>query len=173
MTAAAPPPAPEPPWALLAELTHGCPLRCSYCSNPTKLVSRSAELSGAEWADVFRQAGDLGVVQTHLSGGEPLLRRDLRAVTQRVAAGQSMNEAAQGTWLPPTFAALPGWEDSSALAGESLVAAAELFESQAQAELKLLRAVAPAAAFITVLLIVGFLFSATMLPLVGIIETLT
>ncbi|MEI5097578.1 pyrroloquinoline quinone biosynthesis protein PqqE [Streptomyces sp. PmtG] len=81
-------PTPDPPWALLAELTHGCPLRCAYCSNPVKLVGRSAELTGDEWADVFAQAGDLGVVQTHLSGGEPLLRRDLpRIVAAADAAG--------------------------------------------------------------------------------------
>ncbi|MFI1363983.1 pyrroloquinoline quinone biosynthesis protein PqqE [Streptomyces griseochromogenes] len=68
---------PEPPWALLAELTHACPLRCGYCSNPVELTRRSAELTTEQWAGVFRQAGELGVVQTHLSGGEPLLRRDL------------------------------------------------------------------------------------------------
>ena len=66
-----------PPWALLAELTHGCPLHCAYCSNPLELVRRSAELRTDEWAEVMRQAGELGVVHTHLSGGEPLLRRDL------------------------------------------------------------------------------------------------
>ncbi|MCX4910857.1 pyrroloquinoline quinone biosynthesis protein PqqE [Streptomyces sp. NBC_00878] len=66
-----------PPWALLAELTHGCPLHCAYCSNPVELVRGSAELRTGEWADVMRQAGELGVVHTHLSGGEPLLRRDL------------------------------------------------------------------------------------------------
>ncbi|MDN3293872.1 pyrroloquinoline quinone biosynthesis protein PqqE [Streptomyces ficellus] len=69
-----------PPWALLAELTHGCPLRCPYCSNPLELTARSAELTAGQWADVFRQAAALGVVQTHLSGGEPLLRRDLDAI---------------------------------------------------------------------------------------------
>lgn len=46
-----------PPWALLAELTHGCPLHCAYCSNPLELVRRSAELRTDEWADVMRQAG--------------------------------------------------------------------------------------------------------------------
>ncbi|GAA0950293.1 pyrroloquinoline quinone biosynthesis protein PqqE [Nonomuraea longicatena] len=67
----------NPPWAMLAELTHGCPLRCPYCSNPTELVSRTAELSTAEWQRVFAEAGALGVVHAHLSGGEPLMRRDL------------------------------------------------------------------------------------------------
>ncbi|MCX5414339.1 pyrroloquinoline quinone biosynthesis protein PqqE [Streptomyces sp. NBC_00059] len=73
-------PKPPPPWALLAELTHACPLHCGYCSNPLELTRRSRELTAAQWADVFRQAADLGVLQTHLSGGEPLLRRDLEAV---------------------------------------------------------------------------------------------
>ncbi|MEW1923200.1 pyrroloquinoline quinone biosynthesis protein PqqE [Streptomyces sp. NPDC088360] len=93
----------EPPWALLAELTHGCPLRCLYCSNPTELVARTAELTAGQWGDVMRQAADIGVVQTHLSGGEPLLRRDLAEIvtaadsagihTQLVTSGVGLHEA--------------------------------------------------------------------------------
>jgi len=80
--------APAPPWALLAELTHACPLHCPYCSNPLELVRRSRELSTEEWTDILRQAGELGVVHTHLSGGEPLLRPDLAAiVTAAESAG--------------------------------------------------------------------------------------
>ena len=65
------------PMAMLAELTHRCPLACPYCSNPVELTRVQAELTTAEWADVFRQAADLGVLQVHLSGGEPASRRDL------------------------------------------------------------------------------------------------
>jgi pyrroloquinoline quinone biosynthesis protein E len=65
------------PVAMLTELTHRCPLQCPYCSNPTSLARRSDELSTAEWADIFRQAADLGVLQVHLSGGEPTARTDL------------------------------------------------------------------------------------------------
>ncbi|MET9563722.1 MULTISPECIES: pyrroloquinoline quinone biosynthesis protein PqqE [Streptomyces] len=72
---------PPPPWALLSELTHACPLHCGYCSNPLELTRRSRELSAAQWADVFRQAAELGVLHTHLSGGEPLLRPDLAEIT--------------------------------------------------------------------------------------------
>ncbi|MEU9454970.1 pyrroloquinoline quinone biosynthesis protein PqqE [Streptomyces sp. NPDC048277] len=96
------PAAAEPPWALLAELTHSCPLRCGYCSNPVRLISRSAELDTGEWSEVFRQAGELGAVQTHLSGGEPLLRRDLPELvaaadtaglyTQLVTSGIGLSE---------------------------------------------------------------------------------
>lgn len=68
---------PPPPLALLAELTHRCPLACPYCSNPLDLIARDNELDTATWARVFQQAADLGVLQLHLSGGEPAARRDL------------------------------------------------------------------------------------------------
>lgn len=70
------------PWALLAELTHACPLHCPYCSTPLGLVRRDAELGTGDWARVLTEAAALGVVQAHLSGGEPLLRRDLPEITR-------------------------------------------------------------------------------------------
>jgi pyrroloquinoline quinone biosynthesis protein E len=65
------------PLGLLAELTHRCPLRCPYCSNPLTLDARRDELDTATWARVLREAAALGVLQVHLSGGEPGARRDL------------------------------------------------------------------------------------------------
>lgn len=65
------------PMAMLAELTHRCPLACPYCSNPVELTRQAGELTTEEWASAFRQAADLGVLQVHLSGGEPASRRDL------------------------------------------------------------------------------------------------
>ena len=65
------------PFGLLAELTYRCPLGCAYCSNPLNLADYSDELTTDEWRRVLAEANDLGVLQCHLSGGEPLLRRDL------------------------------------------------------------------------------------------------
>jgi pyrroloquinoline quinone biosynthesis protein E len=65
------------PFGLLAELTYGCPLHCPYCSNPLELAAYADELTTAEWLRVLAEARELGVLQLHLSGGEPLLRRDL------------------------------------------------------------------------------------------------
>jgi len=65
------------PYTLVAELTYRCPLRCSYCSNPTDWAKRKNELDTAAWLRVFREAEDLGVVGLNLTGGEPILRRDL------------------------------------------------------------------------------------------------
>ena len=80
MTAHAAPP-PAPPIGLLVELTHRCPLGCPYCSNPLKLDPRDDELDTATWARVFGEAAALGVLQVHLSGGEPGARRDLVEIT--------------------------------------------------------------------------------------------
>jgi len=69
------------PLGLLAELTHRCPLGCPYCSNPLALEQPATELDAATWAEVFRQAAAMGVLQVHLSGGEPGARRDLEDIT--------------------------------------------------------------------------------------------
>jgi len=79
----------EPPLALLAELTHRCPLRCPYCSNPLKLERASDELTEAEWRRVLGEAAALGVLQVHFSGGEPMARRDLVALIGE-AAGRGL-----------------------------------------------------------------------------------
>ena len=65
------------PLGLLAELTHRCPLGCPYCSNPLALDPRADELDTQTWARVFEEAAGVGVLQVHLSGGEPGARRDL------------------------------------------------------------------------------------------------
>ena len=70
------------PFGLLAELTYRCPLHCPYCSNPLELAAYRDELSTAEWQRVLTEARELGVLQLHLSGGEPLLRRDLAEIVR-------------------------------------------------------------------------------------------
>ena len=65
------------PLGLVAELTYRCPLRCPYCSNPVELAAYAGELTTREWCRVLDEARELGVLQVHLSGGEPLARRDL------------------------------------------------------------------------------------------------
>jgi pyrroloquinoline quinone biosynthesis protein E len=65
------------PLALIAEITHRCPLHCVYCSNPLRMAATAGELSTQEWVRVFQQASKLGVLHLHLSGGEPLARADL------------------------------------------------------------------------------------------------
>ena len=65
------------PLALIAELTHRCPLHCVYCSNPLELQARNLELATEDWSRVFREAAALGVLQADFTGGEPLTRPDI------------------------------------------------------------------------------------------------
>lgn len=76
---------PANPFSLIAELTHRCPLHCLYCSNPIKMKKAEDELSTEEWICVFRQAASMGVLHLHLTGGEPLVRKDL---PELIAAGR-------------------------------------------------------------------------------------
>ncbi|GAA0577953.1 pyrroloquinoline quinone biosynthesis protein PqqE [Craurococcus roseus] len=86
-----------PPLGLLAELTHRCPLRCPYCSNPVELHRASRELDAATWGRIFAEASDLGVLQVHLSGGEPTARRDLPEIIRlAVSAGLYTNLITSG-----------------------------------------------------------------------------
>jgi pyrroloquinoline quinone biosynthesis protein E len=73
------------PFGLLAELTYACPLHCPYCSNPLGLSGYSDELTTQEWLRVLDEARQLGVLQLHLSGGEPLQRRDLTEITRHAS----------------------------------------------------------------------------------------
>lgn len=92
--------APAPPLALLAELTHRCPLACPYCSNPVELHRASSELDTATWGRVFDEAAALGALQVHLSGGEPTARRDIAAIVAHAArAGLYTNLITSGVTL--------------------------------------------------------------------------
>ena len=70
------------PLAVLAELTHRCPLQCPYCSNPVELERGGAELTTDEWKRVLSELAAIGVLQIHFSGGEPTARKDLVELVQ-------------------------------------------------------------------------------------------
>jgi len=91
------------PLALIAEITHRCPLHCVYCSNPLQMVGAKAELSTEEWIRVFQEAGRLGILHLHLTGGEPAARTDLKELiagahaaglyTNLITSGLGVSEA--------------------------------------------------------------------------------
>jgi pyrroloquinoline quinone biosynthesis protein E len=88
------------PFGILAELTYECPLHCPYCSNPLDLGNRRDELSAAEWERILAEGAELGALQAHLSGGEPLLRRDITQIVQAAsAAGLYTNLITSGLGL--------------------------------------------------------------------------
>lgn len=71
------------PMAVLLEITHRCPLQCPYCSNPLELDRPNSELTTEEWHRVLGELADLGVLQVHFSGGEPVARPDLPELVAR------------------------------------------------------------------------------------------
>jgi PqqA peptide cyclase len=88
------------PLALIAEVTHRCPLHCVYCSNPLELAATQSELSTAEWTSVFQQSGKLGMLHAHFTGGEPLARPDLvELIAAARAAGLYTNLITSGLGL--------------------------------------------------------------------------
>ncbi|MEP4198010.1 MAG: pyrroloquinoline quinone biosynthesis protein PqqE [Aliishimia sp.] len=92
----------DAPLAMLAELTHRCPLACPYCSNPQELTVKDSELTTQQWGDIFKQAADMGVLQLHISGGEPASRRDLvELVAAAQNAGLYTNLITSGIGLTP------------------------------------------------------------------------
>jgi PqqA peptide cyclase len=91
------PASPANPLALIAELTHRCPLHCVYCSNPVELTSRAEELPTEIWSRVFREAAEAGVLQADLTGGEPLARTDILDLVRTArAAGLYVNLITSG-----------------------------------------------------------------------------
>jgi pyrroloquinoline quinone biosynthesis protein E len=91
------------PLALIAEITHRCPLHCVYCSNPVELAAASSELSTKEWIDILQQSGKLGMLHAHFTGGEPLARPDLTdLIAGARAAGLYTNLITSGIGLAET-----------------------------------------------------------------------
>ena len=88
------------PVAVLLEVTHRCPLQCPYCSNPVELDKPKAELSTEEWVRVLNEMADLGVLQVHFSGGEPMARKDIVELVQAATdAGLYSNLITSGVTL--------------------------------------------------------------------------
>ena len=83
------------PVGLLAELTHRCPLQCSYCSNPLERERVNKQLTTEEWCSAMTQAGEMGILQVHLSGGEPTARKDLEQIVE-------MGDEREGAWPSET-----------------------------------------------------------------------
>src|SRR5258708_34380270 len=89
------------PLALIAEVTHRCPLHCVYCSNPLQMIAAKAELSTQDWVRVFQEARALGILHLHLTGGEPVARPDLVELVESAHdAGLYSNLITSGIGLP-------------------------------------------------------------------------
>jgi PqqA peptide cyclase len=127
------------PLALIAELTHRCPLHCVYCSNPLELQGRASELSTEMWARVFREAAEAGVLQADFTGGEPLARTDIVELVRAArAVGLYVNLITSG--LPLDEAKLASLEEAGldhiqlSFQGADAETAAEISDTKSHAQ---------------------------------------
>jgi GTP 3',8-cyclase len=84
---------------LRVSVTDRCNLRCAYCMPPdgVPLAWRRDILSYEEIAEVVRAAADAGVVKVRLTGGEPLVRRNLVGLVAMLAEIEGVRELAMTT----------------------------------------------------------------------------
>jgi pyrroloquinoline quinone biosynthesis protein E len=72
-------------------------MHCVYSSNPLAMRSRDVELRTEDWKHLIEEAAALGCWHLHLTGGEPLLRRDLEELVRAGrAAGLYVNLITSG-----------------------------------------------------------------------------
>ncbi|MEN0111993.1 MAG: GTP 3',8-cyclase MoaA [Planctomycetota bacterium] len=84
---------------LRVSVTDRCNLRCRYCmpAEGVPLAPRDELLDFDELTRVVRVAASLGVRQVRLTGGEPLVRRDLPGLVRRVAGVAGIDDLALTT----------------------------------------------------------------------------
>lgn len=104
-------PRPEPPLRPVGaklELTYACNLRCGFCytDSPRRTLERAQDLTDDEWNRVVSDTIATGVVEAVVTGGEPLLRKDLAlAVLERLdATGIATTMNTNGWFVDPAVA---------------------------------------------------------------------
>jgi cyclic pyranopterin phosphate synthase len=83
---------------LRVSVTDRCNLRCSYCMpEDVVFMDRSELLSFEEIAHFVRVAAPLGIDKIRLTGGEPLMRRDLPRLVRMLAAIDGIRDVGMTT----------------------------------------------------------------------------
>ena len=94
---------PERPIGAKLELTYHCNLRCGFCytDSPRRTLARSVEMDDEQWRRIVSQAVELGLIEAVVTGGEPLLRRELtlETVERLTAAGMMVTLNTNGWFL--------------------------------------------------------------------------
>jgi cyclic pyranopterin phosphate synthase len=84
---------------LRISVTDRCNLRCVYCMPEAGLpwIPKAEVLTYEEIAQLVEAAASVGVRSIRLTGGEPLVRRDLAELVRRLAAIDGINDIALST----------------------------------------------------------------------------
>ncbi len=79
---------------LRISVTDRCNLRCIYCM-PSQGISRREKIHFLSYEDILKivhAAADLGILKVRLTGGEPLVRKGLGQLIQRIKAVEGVEE---------------------------------------------------------------------------------
>lgn len=84
---------------LRVSVTDKCNLRCTYCMPEGGLhwLARDEILSYEEIVEIVRAAASVGVRSIRLTGGEPLVRRDLHRLVRAIAGIDGIDDIALST----------------------------------------------------------------------------
>jgi GTP 3',8-cyclase len=84
---------------LRISVTDRCNLRCRYCMPPegVQLLPREAILSFDEIFEVAQAAANIGFIKLRLTGGEPLVRRDIEVLVEMLAGIETIQDLAMST----------------------------------------------------------------------------
>lgn len=90
---------------LRLSVTDRCNLRCRYCMPESGIVKKehSQILTGEEMLAAVRICSSLGINKVRVTGGEPLLRKDIVNLCRGIASTPGINElclTTNGTMLP-------------------------------------------------------------------------
>ena len=82
---------------LRLSLTERCTLKCAYCRASEGICPKKGELTGDEFLRIVSAFAKVGVNKVRLTGGEPMLRRDLLSIISGIRAIPQIQEITMTT----------------------------------------------------------------------------
>ena len=82
---------------LRLSVTERCTLRCAYCRADEGECPKAAELSADEFIRIVRLSAQLGINKVRLTGGEPLLRKDIIDIVSGISHLPGIDELSMTT----------------------------------------------------------------------------
>jgi len=82
---------------LRLSVTERCNLHCAYCRAAEGDCPKARELSTDQFTSIVKVFAKLGIRKVRLTGGEPLLRKDILQIVQNIAAIDGINELSMTT----------------------------------------------------------------------------
>ncbi len=77
---------------LRLSVTERCTLRCTYCRASEDLCPKQVELNARDLVRIVYACADLGITRVRLTGGEPLLRRDIVQIVSGIRANSKIRD---------------------------------------------------------------------------------